>query len=89
MCIRVPYPIDALLSMFMGEGETLYAYSNQYWELYNKIGGNNKEVAMSTFKLGLPLESKLRGFLIKQLLVDTTFCTPYDLGPYSSMMLEF
>ena len=52
-CTQVPQPIDALLSMKMGSGETLWSYTNRYWELYNEMGGGNKQVAMSTFKLGL------------------------------------
>ena len=35
--IRVLQPMDALLSMKMGAGETLHNYANQYWELYNEI----------------------------------------------------
>lgn len=65
-CSLVPQPIDYLLLMSMGEGETLHAYSYRYWELYNNIGRNYGEVAVSTFKLGLPLDSKLRGSLTKQ-----------------------
>ena len=53
----VPQPIDALLSMTMGDGETLRVYSDRNWELYNEIEGNNEEVAASMFKLGSPLIS--------------------------------
>lgn len=52
--------------MSIGEGKTLYAYSYWYWELYNKIGKNYGELATSSFKLGLPLDSKLSGSLTKQ-----------------------
>ena len=38
-------------------------YTNRYWELYNEIEGGNKQVTVSTFKLRLPLESKLRDSL--------------------------
>lgn len=65
-CNRVPQPIDALLSMTMGDGDALRAYFDRYWELYNETEGNNKEVATSTFKTGLPFDSKLKGSLTKQ-----------------------
>lgn len=48
------------------DGETLHAYSDRYLELYNVISGNNKLIAVSTFKLELPLKSKLMGLLTKQ-----------------------
>lgn len=44
----------------------MHAYSDRYWKLYNEINGNNKLIAASMFKLGLPLESELRGSLTKQ-----------------------
>ena len=53
-CSWVPQPINTLLSIRMGSGETLRSYANRYWELYNEIGGRNEQVAMSMFKLGLP-----------------------------------
>ena len=59
-CSRVPQPVDVLLSMKMGIGETFWSYANRYWELYNEIGGGNEKVATSTFRLGLPEDSKLR-----------------------------
>ena len=62
-CNRALQPIDALLSMKMRSEETLRSYSDWYKELYNEIGGGNKQVAANTFKLGLPKESKLRGSL--------------------------
>ena len=34
---RVPRPLDSLLSLSMREGKTLKAYSDRYWEMYNKI----------------------------------------------------
>ena len=48
-CSRVSQPVDALLSMKMRGGETLWNYSNRYWELYNEIGGGNEKVATSIF----------------------------------------
>ncbi|XP_050250810.1 uncharacterized protein LOC126697756 [Quercus robur] len=44
----------------MQEGETLKVYSNRYWEMYNEIEGNYDDVAISTFKSGLPTEHGLR-----------------------------
>ncbi|XP_030969860.1 uncharacterized protein LOC115990144 [Quercus lobata] len=58
-CSQVPQPIDALLSMKMRARETLRSYASRYWELYNKIGGDNEKVAASTFRMGLPEDSGL------------------------------
>ncbi|XP_050260086.1 uncharacterized protein LOC126705220 [Quercus robur] len=57
---RVPRPLDFLLSLSMREGETLKAYSDRYWEMYNDIDGNYDDVAIGTFKSGLPTEHGLR-----------------------------
>ena len=57
---RVPRPLSSLLSLSMHEGETLKAYSNRYWEMYNEIDGNYDDAAISTFKSGLPTEHCLR-----------------------------
>ena len=46
--------------MSMWEGETLKAYSDRYWEMFNKIEGEYDDVAISTFKAGLPTEHDLR-----------------------------
>ena len=59
-CSRVPRPLDSLLPLSMWEGETLKAYSNRYWEMYNEIEGNFDDVAINTFKSGLPTEHSLR-----------------------------
>ena len=48
----------------MREGETLKAYLDRYWEMYNEIEGNFDDVAISTFKSGLPTEHDLRKSLI-------------------------
>ena len=32
---KVPQPLSSLLSLSMREGETLKAYLNRYWEMYN------------------------------------------------------
>ena len=36
------------------------AYSDRYWEMYNEIDGDFEDVAISTFKVGLPNEHGLR-----------------------------
>ncbi|XP_030939945.1 uncharacterized protein LOC115964849 [Quercus lobata] len=57
---RVPRPLDSLLSLSMREGVTLKTYSDKNWEMYNEIEGNYDDVAISTFKRGLPMEHRLR-----------------------------
>ena len=59
-CSRVLRPLDSLLSLSTQESETLKAYSDRYWEMYNEIDGNFEDVAISTFKVGLPNEHGLR-----------------------------
>ncbi|XP_065622282.1 uncharacterized protein LOC136064454 [Quercus suber] len=44
----------------MCEGETLKAYSDRYWEMFNDIKGNFDAMALDTFKLGLPTDHGLR-----------------------------
>ena len=44
----------------MRKGETLKAYSDRYWEMFNKIDGDYDDVAIRTFKAGLPAEHDLR-----------------------------
>ena len=36
------------------------AYSDRYWEMFNEIDGSYDDVAISTFKVGLPAEHDLR-----------------------------
>ena len=59
-CSRVPQPLDYLLSMSMREGESVKAYSERYWGMFNEIDGDFDEVAIKTFKVGLPSEQDLR-----------------------------
>ena len=63
---KVPQPLDSLLSLTMQEGETLKMYSDKYWEMFNKIDGNFDDVAIRTFKVGLPVERGLRKSLIRK-----------------------
>ena len=48
----------------MWEGETLKAYSDKYWEIYNEIEGDYDDVTISTFKSSLPTEHGLRKSLM-------------------------
>ena len=57
---RVPQPLSSLLSLSMREGETLKAYSDRYWEMYNEMDDNFDDFTISTFKSGLPIEHGLR-----------------------------
>ncbi|XP_075636672.1 uncharacterized protein LOC142608900 [Castanea sativa] len=69
-CSRIPKPLDALLSMAMREGETLKTYSDWYWKMYNEIDGDVENVAVRTFKVGLPTEHRLRKSLKMKAAVD-------------------
>ena len=44
----------------MHKGETLKAYSDRYWEMYNEMDGNFDDIAISTIKSGLPTKHALR-----------------------------
>ena len=59
-CSRVPQPLDSLLSITMREWESMKAYAERYWEMFNEIDGDFDEVAIKTFKVGLPSEHGLR-----------------------------
>ena len=59
-CSRVPQPLDSLLSMTMREGESVKAYVERYWEMFNEIDGDFDEVTIRTFKVGLPPEHGLK-----------------------------
>ena len=50
----------------MREGETLKAYSDRYWEMHIEMDDNFDDVAISTFKSGLPTEHGLRKSLISK-----------------------
>ncbi|XP_050289848.1 uncharacterized protein LOC126728005 [Quercus robur] len=58
-CNRVPRPLGSLLTMSMREGETIKTYSDRYWEMFNEIEGKNDDVAITTFKAGLPADHDL------------------------------
>ena len=69
-CSRIPRPLDSLLSLSMQEGETLKTYSDRYWEMFNEIDGDFDDVAISTFKVGLPTEHGLRKSLTNKLVTS-------------------
>ena len=52
--------------MSMQEGETLKTYSDRYWEMFNDIDGDFDDMAIRTFKVGLPTEHDLRKSLTKK-----------------------
>ena len=54
----------------MREGEILKTYSDRYWEMYNEIDGDFDDVAISTFKVGLPTEHGLRKSLTGKLVTS-------------------
>ena len=59
-CSKVPRPLGSLLSLSMRERETLRTYSNRYWEMFNEIDGDFDDMAINTFKIGLPVKYGLR-----------------------------
>ena len=63
---RVPQPLDSLLSMSIRGGESIKTYLDRYWEIFNEIDGNFDDVAIKTFKVGLPSEHGLRKSLISK-----------------------
>lgn len=69
-CSRVSRPFDSLITMSMEEGETLRAYFDRYWEFYNEIGENNERVALSNFKVSLPIDFELKTSLTLRLVTD-------------------
>ena len=65
-CSRVLQPVDALLSIKMGVGETFRSYASRYWELYNKISGGNEKIAASTFQNEATREFRISGIIDKK-----------------------
>jgi len=57
---RVPRPLDSLLSISKKEGETLKTYLDRYWKMFNEIDSDFDDVAIRTFKVGLPAKHGLR-----------------------------
>ncbi|XP_075658956.1 uncharacterized protein LOC142628803 [Castanea sativa] len=59
-CSRVSQPLDSLLSMTMQEGETLKAFIDRYWEMFNETDEDFDDVTIRIFKVGLSAEHGLR-----------------------------
>ena len=57
---RVLRLLSSLLSLSIRERETLKAYSDIYWEMYDEMDDNFDDVTISTFKSGLPTKHGLR-----------------------------
>ena len=57
--------MGALLTMKLEDNEMLKDYSTRFWETYNDIEACGEEVAITTFKMGLPVDSGLRQSLVK------------------------
>ena len=46
--------------MTMREGESVKAYAERYWGMFNEIDGDFDEVPIRAFKVSLPSEHDLR-----------------------------
>ena len=57
---RRPKGMDTLMTMKLGDNESIKDYSARFWETYNDIDGCGEDVAVRTFKLGLPPSTGLR-----------------------------
>ena len=55
-----------MLSMTMREGEILKTYLDRYWKMFNEIDGDFDDVAIRTFKIGLPTKHGLRKSLTRK-----------------------
>ena len=69
-CRRVPRPLTSLLSLSMQKGESLKMYSERYYEMFNEIDGDFDELAINSFKLGLPTDHGLRKSLTGKLITS-------------------
>ena len=69
-CSRISQSLDSLLSMLMREGESVKAYAERYWEMFNEINGDFDEVAIRTFKINLPCEHDLRKSLTSKPVIS-------------------
>ena len=58
------------MSMSMKEGESVKAYSERYWEMFNEIDDDFDEVAIKTFKVGLPAKHGLRKSLTSKFVTS-------------------
>jgi hypothetical protein len=60
-----PKGMDSLMTMKLGNNESIKDYSARFWETYNDIDGCGEDTAVQTFKLGLPPSTGLRQSLTK------------------------
>ena len=67
---RVPLPKDSPLSLSMREEETLKTYSDRYYKMFNEINGDFDNVAINTFKIGLPAEHRFKKSLTRKLVTS-------------------
>jgi hypothetical protein len=58
--------MDAQMTMKLGHNELIKNYAARFSETYNDIEGCGEDVAIPTFKLGLPIDSGLRQSLTKR-----------------------
>ena len=63
---RRPKGLDVLMTMKLGDNETIKNYAAKFSETYNDIESCREDVAVLTFKLGLPIDSGLRQSLTKR-----------------------
>ena len=63
---RRPKGMDVLMTMKLGDNETIKNYAAKFSETYNDIESCREDVAVLTFKLGLPIDSGLRQSLTKR-----------------------
>jgi hypothetical protein len=61
-----PKGMDTLMMMKLGDIESIKNYSARFWETYNDIDGCGEDMAVRTFKLGLPPSTGLRQSLTKR-----------------------
>ena len=54
----------------MKEEGTLKTYSGRYWKIYNEIDGNFEDIAINTFKSGLPTKHGLRKSLMGKPVIN-------------------
>ena len=77
--------------MAMREGEILKKYSDRYWEMFNEIDGNFDDVAIRTFKVGLPAKhddlSLFLGASPRAIIASSTFM--YFMALYSILAIVF
>ena len=59
--------MDALLTLKLEDDESIKDYATRFWETYNNIDNCSEDMAVRTFKSGLPFGMGLRQSLTKRL----------------------